>query len=547
MSLFIVPNRAAEVQCGLSQHIFITVFIFSVTFLSPSILAETEELVIALKNKPDTLDPHRFNIGNTTTVTNLIYDSLGVRNGGGVSNSKSIISRMTPIDIQTNTWKLTINKGIKFHNGKELTIDDIIYSLDRIASLRDSPSSYKQYVLPILKHSKIDNYSLCIQFKQGYAEFQGDLERISIIATKGDDPEDEDTFIKNMSWVGTNTYKVTENNLENGYIRLEKFSKNVNVDNAISKIKIVFIHDDELRLKKLRQKEVDVADKLTPRQITSLTTEGFKAFFQSTSRVIFLQLDMFRDKPTYITDRLGNSLPQNPLKDIRVRQALSLAIDREYIISSVMEGSASPAGQIFLKSWPLSSKNLTAKKQDVEMAKTLLKQAGYPDGFKMTIHGPEGRYINDMKVIHSIGKMWSKIGVTTSAEGLPVKEYFERALGKNEFSINLLGWAPTNSGSYTFNNLFLAPDKKRKIGTGNAGRYSNLKLTALLNEAQRTHDEIYRLQLYRRASEIVINDVAIIPLHFQVINWGLSPNIGYFPRPENWRLNLTAFRWTEPE
>ncbi|MFD2177962.1 ABC transporter substrate-binding protein [Veronia pacifica] len=497
------------------------------------------EIRIALKNKPDTLDPHRYNVGNNLQVTSSIYQQLIGDEFGNESLQEGIIEDIVLIDQVLNTWQVNLRKNIKFHNGKELTVEDVIFSIDRIRQLPNSPSSFRQYVEPIVSMTVVDQYRIDMRFKKGYAEFNGDLSKISIVSK----PSPTYTHLDNdVSFSGTHFYRLVNYDLEKNVVELERFDGNRLIENAIKKVNYVFISDDNERMEALINNEVDVVDRLSLKQIKQLQKKGFKSFTRNTNRVIFLQLDTFREQTPFITDHKGRSLDTNPLKDRRVRQAISIAINREQLIESVMDGNANPAGQIFLSGSLLASKNLKPINHNLQKARRLMKEAGYKNGFKLTIHGPEGRYIRDKQLINAIASMLADINIDAQAKSLPAKEYFAKALAKHTFSINLLGWAPNVNGSYTFNNLFLPPDRDRQLGSGNAGRYNNEKLNQLILKAQETFDDIYRRQLYQRASELVINDVAIIPLHFQVVNWGMSAKVNYFPKPGTWRTNIASFR-----
>nr|WP_235869201.1 ABC transporter substrate-binding protein [Veronia nyctiphanis] len=163
-----------------------------------------------------------------------------------------------------------------------------------------------------------------------------------------------------------------------------------------------------------------------------------------------------------------------------------------------------------MSDWPFASKNLKPVKQNVELARKLMREAGYRKGFKLTIHGPNNRYIRDTAILEYVATALNNIGIEANAISLPTREFFTRSMRHHEFSVSMLGWAPSASGFYTFNNLFIFPDPAKKSGNANAGQYHNDEVEKLVLTAKNSPDKTYRDQLYRRASEVVINDVAII-------------------------------------
>ncbi|RXJ74469.1 hypothetical protein CS022_02440 [Veronia nyctiphanis] len=506
---------------------------------------ENKELVIVYKNAPDTLDPHRYNVGNSINISNIFFDRLGLFDEGERLFKKGIVEKTELLDAKQNLWRLSLKDNVFFHDGHKMSVNDFMFTVQRIRELPQQTNSFKAYVEPILSMTSVNDLTIDIQLKEGYSEFAGDLTKIAVLPEHLSHSNDMYEFDKGKTIVGTGTYSLKEADLENNQLLLERFDGNWREIDAIKNVRIIFVPSDQERLDALLSGKAHVADKLSPKDLESLEKAGFNIFKRNTTRSIFLQLDTFRKKPTFIWNNDGSEMDVNPLQDIRVREAISLAIDRDYISNEVMSGGGSPAGQIFLDEWPFASKNLTTPKQNIQKARALMESAGYGNGFKMAIHGPKGRYISDVEILDAIAVMLREIGIDAATQTYPVKEYFRRAMTNNEFSVNLLGWAPNINGGYTFKNLFMFPDNNQQIGLANSGRYSNPRLTELVQTAEKHFDQGYRNQLYRIASEVLISDVGIIPLHFQQAIWGLAPNVTYSPSPGSWRTEPEMFRWKE--
>jgi peptide/nickel transport system substrate-binding protein len=233
-----------------------------------------------------------------------------------------------------------------------------------------------------------------------------------------------------------------------------------------------------------------------------------------------------------VTDKSGVKLAKNPFKDARVRRAFSKAINRQAIVERVMEGLAVPAGQLMPDGFFGVSSDLKPEPYDPEGAKKLLAQAGYADGFMMTLHGPNNRYVNNERIVQAIAGMLARVGILAEVQVMPMSVYLPRA-SRREFSAALLGWGViSGEGTNPLRALTATPDAVKGWGNFNWGGYSNPKADAFLEEALATIDNAKRDRLIQQATELVINDCALIPLHFQVNTWAAQKPITYEPRTD---------------
>ena len=255
------------------------------------------------------------------------------------------------------------------------------------------------------------------------------------------------------------------------------------------------------------------------------------------NRVIYLHIDSKRVYSPFVTDNDGNPM-FNPLQDVRVRKALSMAIDRDTIVDEVMEGIAIPAGQVLPDGFFGVSENIEIPEYDPEGAKALLAEAGYPDGFRLTIHGPNDRYINDEQIAQAIAQMLTRVGVQTEVETMPRSVYFGRATGDengSEFSLMLVGWGSgTGEASSPLRALLHTRDDDAGLGRTNRGRFSSAPFEATVQLALNTVDYELRQALLARATEIAMREVGLIPTHFQVNTWGTRTGLRYVPRTDEY-------------
>jgi peptide/nickel transport system substrate-binding protein len=281
--------------------------------------------------------------------------------------------------------------------------------------------------------------------------------------------------------------------------------------------------------------------------ISRLKKEPKLALSQGVSnRVIYLHMDHDRDDSPFVKAKDGSAI-KNPLKDKRVRLAISKAISRDLIVAKVMEDVAIKAGQLLPEGFFGRSKNLKPVEYDPKGAKQLLADAGLPNGFRVTIHGPNDRYINDSKIAEAIGQMLTRLGIETEVVTMPRSVYFKRASrggpdGTPEFSFILVGWGSgTGEASSALKGLLHTYDKSKGFGSANRGRYSNAEVDTIIEDALAEVDDAKREALLAKATEIAIEDVGIVPLHYQVNTWGARKGLKYRARTDERTLAMDVY------
>ncbi|MCC2635387.1 MAG: putative type dipeptide/oligopeptide transport system, periplasmic component [Ramlibacter sp.] len=252
------------------------------------------------------------------------------------------------------------------------------------------------------------------------------------------------------------------------------------------------------------------------------------------SRTIFFGMDQHRDELPG-----SNVKGKNPLKDLRVRKALYQAIDIDSLMRVTMRGLGQATGALVapqVNGWKESIHKRMP--YDVEGAKKLLAEAGYPQGFEVDFACPNNRYINDEEICQAVTAMWSRIGVRAKLRTMPLVTYFPM-IQRFEASIYMLGWGvPTFDAMYSLQSLVRTPGSDGD-GNYNVGRYSNPKVDAVIDRAKVETDLLVRNRLLTDALQMSNDDVSHIPLHNQVIPWAMKRNIELVHRPDNrldWRL-----------
>jgi len=254
------------------------------------------------------------------------------------------------------------------------------------------------------------------------------------------------------------------------------------------------------------------------------------------NRLIYLHMDSGREKNSpFVTDLAGKPLEANPFRDPRVRKAVSKMIDRDAIVSRIMEGQAKPAGQLLPETFFGTSKKLKPEKYDPEGAKKLLAEAGYPNGFGVTLHTPNNRYINDERIAQAVAQFLTRGGIPTKVDAMPSAVFFSRG-SKLEFSLLLAGWgAETGETSSPLRSLLATYDAAAGMGTANRGRFSDAGVDALLSTALTTIDDTKRGFMLAAAAEKAIGELqGLVPVHYEVSTWAMRKGITYKARADQY-------------
>jgi peptide/nickel transport system substrate-binding protein len=267
-------------------------------------------------------------------------------------------------------------------------------------------------------------------------------------------------------------------------------------------------------------------------RVSVSTTEGL--------RVIYLALNSQEQVAVTVTTNDGKPFTKNPLQDLKVRQALSIAINRGGLADRIMQKTARPTGQWLPPGTYSYAKSVPVPAYDPNKAKALLAEAGFPDGFKVTLFSPNDRYPNDAATAQAIAQMWTRIGVKTAIETLPWSSYASRG-GKQEFGIGLWGWgSPTGEAGYLLSNVVATNTPSRGLGVFNYGRYSDPALDKQIVDALATIDDDKRETLFVAATETFARTLPIIPLYILDNAWVTRKGISIDARRDERTLAMDA-------
>jgi peptide/nickel transport system substrate-binding protein len=494
--------------------------------------AHAADLTIGLATDVTSLDPHYHNLTPNNNVAQHVYGLLVQRNEKE-QLEPSLATQWKAID--PTTWEFTLRKGVKFHDGSDFTAADVVASLNRIPKVPNSPSPFTAYTKQITRIEVVDPHTIRFHTATPYPLMPSDLTQVAIISKTAESATTDD-FNSGKAAIGTGPYKLVRY-AKGDRIELVRFDGWWGGRTPWDRVTMRLLPQNAARVAALLAGDVNVIESVPTADIARLKQDKRLGLFrQVVDRLIYIHLDSNRDASPYVTDKDGRPLDRNPLKDARVRKALSKAIDRKAIVARVMEGEAVPSGQLVPDFLFGASPNLKVEPFDPDGAKKLLAEAGWPEGFGVTLHSPNDRYVNDAKIAQAVAQMWTRIGVPTKVTAMPSATYFPQAT-ELKFSTMLLGWSTgTGEASSSLKALLMTYNKEKGFGGTNRGRYSNPKVDALTEDAMQTVDDAKRAAYLQRATEIVVNDTGFIPLHFQVNTWAARDGITYVPRVDETTL-----------
>ena len=488
--------------------------------------AAAKDLTVGLSAEVYSFDPHyRYNIIDVGHHRN-VYDPLVIQDERQQTTPGLAVS-WKPLD--DTTWEFNLRQGVKFHDGSTFDAEDVVASLKRVPLVKTT-GGFSLYTSQISDIQVIDPYTIRIKTNEAYPLMPLDLSQIFILSKEAAETLESEAFNNGAQAIGTGPFKFSS------WTRGDRTVLKRNDDYWGTKpewetVTFRIITNDAARVAALLAGDVDIIEKTPTAQVNSLRKNPNVSVWESTSnRVIYLYIDL-RDQTPMITDNDGNPLPKNPLQDIRVREAISKAIDRKAIVEKVMENLAIAAGQVLPPGFFGTSKKLTPDTYDLARAKALLAEAGYPDGFQLTVHGPNDRYVNDAKVVQAVAQMLTRLGIRSEVDTMPKNVFFKRAANL-EFSVNLQGWGSTGEASSVLRGILYTYNEDTGMGTFNVGRYSNPKMDTLVDKALVTVDDDKRAALLAEATEMAMADYALIPLHYQLAVWATKKGLEYAPRTD---------------
>ncbi|MCC7271513.1 MAG: ABC transporter substrate-binding protein [Alphaproteobacteria bacterium] len=495
-----------------------------------------ETLRVGMAVETTALDPHFHSTTPNAQVARHIFDPLVAQDATQALQPGLALSwRM----IEPTRWRLALRPGVRFQDGQEFGAEDVVVSLKRAVAVEGSPGGYGSYLRAIVDTVAIDPLTVEIRTSAPHPALPWDLTAIAIVSRRAAGAR-PDAFNDGTLAIGTGPFRLLAWRRGEG-LDLARNDGWWGPAPAWSRVALRPIPKDAARVAALLAGDVDLIEGVPTSSLADLSHRRELRLAQAvTSRVLFLALDSDRDPTPFVTDAEGRPLSPNPLRDARVRRAISLAVDRAAITERIMEGAATPAAQLLPATYVGTSRRLVPDRYDPDAARRLLAEAGYPRGFTVTLHGPNGRYLNDEKVTIAIAGMLQRVGIVARVASLPGNLFKARA-AKREFSLFMDGWSTeTGDAGLAMRALLATADPRTGWGSNNRAGYSNPAFDAALGRALATTEDAPRAAALAQAIEVAMDDAGMLPLYFQSATWASRAAVAYEARSDEYTLAVSA-------
>jgi peptide/nickel transport system substrate-binding protein len=500
--------------------------------------AHAVTLRVANVGDVQSMDPHSLNETLQLSFTASVYEALV-----GRDKKMNLIPLLaTKWTQKTPTvWRFDLRRGVKFHDDTAFNADDVVFSLKRAA---DPAGDMRGYTTSFKEVRKIDDFTVEIETTAPNPILPDVLTNVYMMSKKWCEdnkalgPVDRRKGVENTASFkanGTGPFRLKERQPSTRTVLVRNFNYWDKPETNIDEIVFTPIGNDATRVAALLSGEIDVMEPVPLQDVERIRSAGKFTLLQGPElRTIFLGMDQKRDELLFSSVK-----GKNPFKDKRVRQALYQGIDIEAIKSRVMRNASTPTalmvGPGVRGFQPDMNKRLP---YDVEAAKKLLAEAGYPNGFEVGMNCPNDRYVNDGQICQAVAANLARIGVKVNLQTETKVSYFPKIL-RRDTSFYLLGWTPSTGDSHDALSALIATPNDKGQGQFNLGSYSNPKVDELTQKIQSETDQAKRNEYIREAFKLHMDDVGHIPLHQQALAWGFSNKVNLTQLPDN----RMFFKW----
>jgi peptide/nickel transport system substrate-binding protein len=504
---------------------------------SPAIAQDN--LRIGVEAGPTSLDPHYASLITNIAFGRHVFQPL-MEQDSRQDLRPAIATSFRVVD--DTTWEVKLDPRARFHDGAQVTAEDVAFTISRAGDVPNSPSSFRYATRPIAAVEAVDATTIRIRTNQPTPLLPNFLALVMIVSKKHGEGATTADYNSGRAMIGTGPFR---------HVSWQPGSPAVMERNpdfhgqapAFARVEFRPIANAGARTAALQAGDVDLIEIVPPEQFARLRADQARYYVAESpsNRLIFLTLDSDREDSPFVRGKDGSHIA-NPLRDARVRRALSLAINRDAIVSRVLQGQALAAGDLGPPGYFGTSPDLTPPPFDLNEAKRLLTEAGFPQGFAVQVNGPNDRYMNDEQVVQAIAQMWTRLGLTATVETRTRSVWLSEA-AQLKYSVNLAGFSPNPEVLGMLETQIHSWNPQLGLGTANRGRFSNAAIDALIQRARTTINDDQRRDLTQQATRMALRDeTALIPLYFQVNTWAMRRGITYEARTDEMTLAFSAGR-----
>jgi peptide/nickel transport system substrate-binding protein len=494
--------------------------------------ASAQTLVIGTATSTSSIDPHYQLAFTNIAPLRHIYDPLFAQDAQQRLHPALALAweQSGPL-----TWRIRLRPGVRFHDGAPFTADDVAFTLARAPNVPNSPASFALYTRAIAAVRVVDALTIEIDTHAPAPSLPIEISTIGIVSRRAAETAATDDFNGGRAAIGTGPFRFVE--WQPGQ-RLVLARNDAYWGDAPrwSRVELRRIPNESARVAALLAGDADIIEAVPPTALASIRARADLALATSLSnRLIWLGFNYVDDAP-YLTAANGERLTANPLRDLRVRQAISAAIERTAIVERVMLGEAAPAGQILPAGYPGVALEIQPDALDLARSRRLLAEAGYPDGFALGLVATNDRYVNDAQVAQAVAQMLARVGIQVRLEALPGAVVVQRR-NRGDFAMFMFGISSESGETLASLYSLLASERApRGRGLGNSGHYANPALDAAIARAGATADIEEREALTRAGVALAMGDVAIVPLYFTTNTWAMRRGLRYTARADGYTL-----------
>ena len=510
--------------------------VLTALLLAAALPAAAEEIRYAAASDPTTLDPHAGNSAPVFSLLGNVYEGL-VGRGRDMSIEPALATSWEPIG-EGEGWRFTLREGVTFHDGSAFDAEDVLFSYERATS---ASSDVTSWFAPVSRVEAPDPMTVEIYTTAPNPIFVDSIANWMMMdkdwaeANDAAEPNIEEGNFATTAANGTGPYRVTERQPDLRTV-LEAYDGYWGERGNVTRVVMTPVQNAATAVAALLSGEVDLIEPVPLQDADRLEAAGGIEVVRGTEeRVIMLGF------PHDAEALYGGDAEGNPFSDVRVREAVALAVDVPAILATVMRGAAEPVAQLVSPTARGYSERIEGFAQDQDRARELLAEAGYPEGFAFSFRCPNDRYLNDEAVCTAITTMLAQVGLEPRFETMPVANYWPE-LREGNHDLYLLGWSPgTFDAEHPIRFLVATPDEEARLGSWNFGGYSNARVDELLPLIQSEIDEAARQAMLDEVAGIVRDDVAYVPLYVQPLVWGVRAEVDLVQRTDN----FVVFRWMQ--
>ena len=480
--------------------------------------AFAKKLVIVQDSPPRTMNPMGSDADSNLTYMANFFDALLERPGASGKLSPALATSYERVD--ANSWKFKLRKGVKFHNGNPFTADDVAYTFKRMAN--PEVSEFINMGKNIDEVEIVDDYTVIIRTKTP-VPWIDQVAYIYYIMDK-ETCENADPAEVGLKPNGTGAY-IFKEWVKGSYVKMTANPDYWQGKPAIDEVEIRPIAESSTRFAALASGQADI--------VFGVPIEMYSRIAKDPKREVISRQGR-RGMYLALTNK-----PGTPGADIRVRKAIAMAINEDEIVDKVMHGQAVKSAQIPDSITIGYNPDIKRYEYNPEEAKKLLKEAGYENGFELTVAGPTDRYVQDEKICEAIVKYLAKVGIKANLDVKP-KSIFFPEVTKGVHQCYFLGWFDSASDmGRTFSKLFHTYDEEKGFGAWNGTRFSDPDMDKMIEENMAIVDLAERKAYLQKLNKMAVEDkLAMIPLHYQMDIYAIQKDKGitFTPRPDRYMI-----------